>query len=141
MIAAQAKLQVRYSETGAQGFVYHGNYYGWFDMAQQAFLHLHGFSYQQIMDSGVLLLPIDVKSRYYSPAYFGDALTVRMRVRNVSSIKITMDYDVVRDQDDKRIVSSTIVYACVDKEFQPLLFSKALPAVYAALRSVSEQIK
>ncbi|MBQ9941859.1 MAG: acyl-CoA thioesterase [Christensenellaceae bacterium] len=127
------KLTVRYTETGAEGFAYHGNYYGWFDIVQSQFLEENGLSYKRITDAGVHFLPIDVKSRYYAPAYFGDELTVEMKVVALSNVKTTLSYEVTRGKDKALIARSTITYACMDQNFRPLVFKKVLPRLYAAL--------
>jgi len=130
---ATYKLRVRYSDTGAEGFAYHGNYYSWFDIVQSAFLEENGMSYQQLRDAGVHVLPIDVKSRYYAPVYFGDALTVEMRVVAVSNVKTTVNYKITRDADSALVADCTIAYACMSREFRPLVLKKVLPQLYAAL--------
>lgn len=130
---ATYQLRVRYSETGAEGFCYHGNYYNWFDMVQEAFLREHGLSYSQISEAGVHFLPIEVKSKYFSPAYFGEELEVSMQVEAVSNVKTTLSYTVKKIGDNALVVKSTISYACMSKEFRPLIFKQVLPELYRAL--------
>lgn len=128
-------LRVRYSETGAEGFAYHANYYSWFDMVQTQFLEENGLSYQEIAEKGVHFLPIDVKSRYHAPVYFGDTLTVEMKVEALSNVKTTLSYRVTRKSDQASIVQCRITYACMSRDFRPLVLKNALPALYRALQS------
>lgn len=80
MAAAVCTFEVRYSETGAEGFVHHGSYYSWYDMVQNKFLNQVGIPYQTINEAGIRFLPIEMNSRYFAPAYFGDVLTVSMKI-------------------------------------------------------------
>ena len=75
MYAAKYELKVRYSETGAEGYAYHGSYYSWFDMVQSAYLARCGISYAELSAQGLRLTPVKMEARYLAPAFFGDDLT------------------------------------------------------------------
>lgn len=138
MVAATYEVQVKYSEAGAQGFVYHSNYYTWYDLVQYEFLYQNGYSFQDIIEAGVLFTIIDIHSKYYAPASFGDKLKIEMVVRSVTNVKTTVDYVVTRPADGAKIAVSRAIYACVDKNFRPLVFKRALPGLYDALKKVCE---
>lgn len=136
---AEFRLKVRYSETGAEGFAYYGSYNAWYDMAQNAFLEHAGTPYAAILRRGLHFVPIQMNSRFYAPAYFGDDLTVSLRVCNVSSIKAMLEYTIRRDGDGASIATCAAVYACMDADFRPVVFKKELPELYAALCAAVEQ--
>lgn len=135
---AVSKIKVRYSETGAQGFVYHANYYAWFDIVQAEFLRKRGISIKRLEEEGVCFLPIDMQSRYYAPAYYEDELSVGMKVTALSNIKTHVEYEITRERDGALIAKCKATYACVSEGFRPLVLKNALPDLYAALKNAVE---
>lgn len=133
------RFQVRYNETGAEGFVYHANYYTWLDLAQEQFLKENGLSYQEILRSGIHFAPIDIRSKYYAPAYFGDLLKIEMWVRSLSNVKAVLEYKISREADGALVMTSLATYACLGENFRPAVLKKMLPGYYQALERALER--
>lgn len=138
---AEFKTRVRYSETGAEGVAYHGNYYAWYDMAQEQFLRDNGLSYQDISSLGIHFVPIDMHSRFYVPVCFGDELTVSLKIISVSSIKTVMEYRITRDDTGDLVAVCTAICACMSKQMRPLVLKNALPKLYEALKAEADKNK
>ncbi len=138
---AEYRTRVRYAETGAEGVAYYGSYYPWYDMAQEQFLRDNGLSYEVISQSGIHFVPIDMHSRFYTPAYFGEDITVRMKILSVSSIKTVVEYRVTKDATGDVVAVCTAVCACMNKQMRPLVLKKALPKLYEALKAEAEESK
>lgn len=137
---AEFKTRVRYAETGAEGVAYHGHYYAWYDMAQEQFLRDNGLSYEDISQSGIHFVPIDMHSKFYAPVYFGDQVTVSMKIVSVSTIKTVMEYRITKDDSGDLAAVCTAVCACMSKQMRPLVLKNALPKLYEALKAeVSEK--
>lgn len=133
MIAATYKLKVRYNECGPDGFCYHGNYYGWLDMAQNEFLKQHPDIEAEFAASNTHVMPMDVHSRYYAPAFMNDELTVEMRIKQVSNVKVEVEYTIVRDSDGAKIAVCYTKCACMSVSHRPLVMKSVLPKLHQAL--------
>ncbi len=135
MPAASYEVQVRYSETGAQGFVYHANYYSWYELVQYEFLRNRGYSFEDLESSGVLFTITDIRTKFYAPAKFGDRLKIDMYVDDVNKIRMNVRFIITRISDSVKIAESTAVYACVNGNFKPLLLERAIPELYEQIRA------
>lgn len=131
-------IVVRYSETGAMGFVSHSRFYDWFDMIQYEFLRKHGFEYTQLEQKGNMLVTIENSCKFLAPAYLGQELRISMKVKEVTPLKAVFEYDIFRKQDGARISKGHSVHACVDRNFRPVVFEKQLPGLYQLLKQMAE---
>ena len=131
MVAATYKLRVRYNECGPDGFCYHGNYYSWFDMAQKEFLRQHPEANAEYSSSGTHIMPLDTHSRYYVPVF--DELTVELRIKHVSNVRVEVEYTLVRDSDGAKAAVCYTKCACMSVSNRPLVLKTVLPQLYSAL--------
>ena len=99
MKTVEAKISVRYSEVGRQGFAHHAHYLNWFDIGLEAVIKEFGQSYKDVEEQGFFLAPICDKCQYYHPAFYNDELTVRVSIADLSLIKISFTYEIVREKD------------------------------------------
>lgn len=94
MIEHDVQIRVRYSETDQMSYVYYGNYASYFEVARvEAFRHI-GFSYKEMEDAGIMMPVLELKTKYIKPAKYDDLLTIRVRIKQKPSIRITFDYEV-----------------------------------------------
>ena len=83
MITRDIPIRVRYYETDCMGFVHHSNYVRYYETARTEMLRELGMTYPQLEAQGIMLPVIDVQSRYVSPAFDDDLLTVRVTLAEV----------------------------------------------------------
>ena len=76
MITRDIPIRVRYYETDCMGFVHHSNYVRYYETARTEMLRELGMTYPELEAQGIMLPVIDVQSRYVSPAFDDDLLTV-----------------------------------------------------------------
>ena len=92
MIEKDIKVRVRYSETDKMGYVYYGNYAGYFEVARVELLRSLGISYKDLEDDGVMLPVLDFSIKYYKPAYYDDELTIRVKIKELPKIRVHFTY-------------------------------------------------
>jgi acyl-CoA thioester hydrolase len=109
-------IRVRYVETDAQGHVFFGNYYTYFDVAMIEYMRAIGFSYQDLLDSGMDLLYVESLCRHKAPAYFDDVLNVHTRIGKIGHSSVTFDFAVRKAVSDQLVATGHIVAVNVDKE-------------------------
>ena len=124
MITSQTDIRVRYAETDAMGFVYHGNYLPWFELSRVEMLDSLGYPYKQLESEGYLLPVLDVHIRYRRPARFDDRVTVKVIVKEKPIVKIHCEYEITRG--DELLVTGATKHAFINPQGEPVRPPKAL---------------
>ena len=101
MITRDIPIRVRYYETDCMGFVHHSNYVRYYETARTEMLRERGMTYPQLEAQGIMLPVIDVQSRYVSPAFDDDLLTVRVTLAEMPKVKMRFDYEVFRENGER----------------------------------------
>lgn len=110
-------IKVRYVETDAQGHVFFGHYYTYFDVAMIEYMRVIGYSYQDLLDDGMDLLYVESLCRYQAPAYYDEVLSVHTRIGNVGNSSLTFEFSIYKDGgSDQLVATGHIVAVNVDKE-------------------------
>ena len=91
------KIRVWYKETDQMGYVHHSNYICYYEAARSSFMRWLGVSYAEMEARGVMMTILDVQSKYISPAFFEEELTVRLTVRELPSTRFTGFYEVFNE--------------------------------------------
>jgi acyl-CoA thioester hydrolase len=107
-------LRVRYAETDAQGHVFFGNYYTYFDEALLEYMRAIGYSYQDLLDDGMDLLYAESRCQHHAPAYFDDLLDVHARIGSIGHSSLTFEFSIYKDGSDLLVATSHIVAVNVD---------------------------
>lgn len=78
------------------GFVYHGNYLVWLDIARTEHLRRTGVTYKDMEERGVFLAVTEARIRYRLAARYDDVVRVRCWVRDLASRRVVFGYAVER---------------------------------------------
>ncbi len=130
------KIKVRYNETDQMGVVHHSNYYHWFEVARTELLEQLGFPYSEVEKSGVMLPVIESHCYYKNPSKYEDNLTVISQITFLKGVKVSFDYKIIRDDDQKVIAIGQTVHTFIDKQFKPINPKKRIPYLYQILNTV-----
>ena len=120
MNITEVKIRVRYKETDQMGVVHHTNYYTWFEVARTEFMRNTGMNYRQMEENGVMLPLLETHCYYLQGARYDDLVTVRTWVSKYVGIRVTMDYEVIRDEDGALLARGSTVHAFTDINLRPL---------------------
>jgi acyl-CoA thioester hydrolase len=129
MLQSRSQVNVRYAETDMMGVVYHGSYLPWFEIGRTQLLKEHGLPYRQLEADGFFLPVLEVHARYHRPALYDDTLTIVTTMREKPGIRITLEYEVRRD--DALLATGSTVHAFIDRAGRP----SRPPAAFAARMS------
>ncbi len=78
------------------GFVYHGNYLVWLDIARTEHLRRTGVTYKNMEERGVFLAVTEARIRYRLAARYDDVVRIRCWVRDLASRRVVFGYAVER---------------------------------------------
>jgi acyl-CoA thioester hydrolase len=126
----EVKIRVRYKETDQMGVVHHSNYYTWFEVARTEFMRSADMNYRQMEEEGVMLPLLETHCRYLQGAKYDDLITVRTWISKFAGIRLTMEFEVIRDEDGVLLAKGSTVHAFTDTELKPLNIKKKYPEIY-----------
>ena len=119
-LVVQHTFRVRYIETDAMGIVHHSSYLAWMEMGRTEFMRHFGFTYRQLELTGVLLPVLEVKVRYYTPAYYDDELVISTWVEELSRTRLLLSYRIERPADGKLLTEGTTLHTFIGKDGRPI---------------------
>lgn len=118
MIQSRAQVVVRYAETDMMGVVYHGNYLPWFEIGRTTLLKEQGLPYRQLEADGYWLPVLEVTANFRRPARYDDVLTIVTTLREKPSLRIRLDYEVLKD--DVLLATGQSSHAFIDRNGRPV---------------------
>ncbi len=109
-------VRVRYVETDAQGHVFFGHYYTYFDVAMMDYMQAIGYSYQDLLTDGMDLLYVESLCRHHAPAYYDEVLNVHTRIANIGDSSLTWEFSIHKEASHQLVATGHIVVVNVDKD-------------------------
>ena len=118
MLTSRTQIRVRYAETDMMGIAYHGNYLPWLEIGRTELLREHGFPYAELERMGFRLPVLEVNVRYLRPALYDDVLTVETTLAEKPSVRIRLEYRVVRG--DTMLATGHTMHAFLNHQNEPV---------------------
>ncbi len=109
-------IRVRYVETDAQGHVFFGNYLTYFDIGLLEYTRAVGYSYQDMLASGVDMFYVESSCQYKGRAYFDDLLHVHTRIGHIGNTSFAFEFAIFRQPADELIATGRITAVAVDRQ-------------------------
>ena len=101
MYTSDIQIRVRYAETDQMGYVYHGNYAAYFEVARTEAFRKLGISYKELEADGVGMPVGEIRTRFRRPARYDDLLTVRLLLRQpAEGTRVLFEYEIYNDAGD-----------------------------------------
>ncbi|MBN2612923.1 MAG: acyl-CoA thioesterase [Bacteroidales bacterium] len=115
MVTFEIKIRVRYNETDRMGYLHHGVYPVYLEIARTEMLRSLGTSYRQLEDSGILLPVYSLNIDFKLPAFYDDELTVTCEMKMLPVVKLIIGYNVY-NQNGQSICTANSVNAFVNSQ-------------------------
>lgn len=112
-------VRVRYAETDRMGYVYHGNYAQYYEIARVEALRSLGIRYRDLEERGVLLPVLELTSKFIRPAYYDDLLTVHLTVKELPETRVTFHHEIKNESGDTINVGRVTLVFVDGKSFRP----------------------
>ena len=109
-------VQVRYAETDAQGHVFFGNYFTYYDLALTEYFKAVGYSYETLLADGLDFYYVEALCQYKGRAFFDEILHVHTRISKIGTTSFTVEFAVFEENSDRPITTGRIVAVAVDRE-------------------------
>lgn len=113
-------VKVRYAETDQMGVVHHGNYAEYLEIARIDWLQHLGVSYGKLEKEGIMLPVYSMEFRFLKPALFDDVLTIKTRLNNHPSVRISFQYEIYNQEKELITTASTVLVFMDAKTKKPV---------------------
>jgi acyl-CoA thioester hydrolase len=112
-------VRVPFFDLDPAGVAWHGRYFQYFELARCALLENVGYSYEEMIDSGILWPVADTSVRYLRPLLLNQEVTVTACLREWE-LRIVLDYR-VEDDDGVLFTRARTVQVPVDADTHELI--------------------
>ena len=107
-------IQVRFADTDAQGHVFFGEYYTYFDEAMAAYLKEIGFPWHGMVDLGIDMYYVDSGCQFKAPSYFAEILHVHTRINHIGNTSLGFELAIYKEADDTLVATGHLTSVVVD---------------------------
>lgn len=120
-------LKVRYADTDAQGHVFFGTYFTYFDEAVSGYLETIGLPFKKLAELGIDFFYVDAHCQYKGSAVPAELLRADARVERIGNSSIVFACAIHRQKNNQRIADGTVTAVMVDpKTRQPIRVPDAI---------------
>jgi len=111
MFTSETKIRVRYAETDQMGFVYHSNFFPYFEVARAESIRQLGFTYADMEKMGLIMPVVEVQARFLHPALYDDLLTIKTFLKEIPlHHKIEFHHEVFNEKGELHCTGKIILY-------------------------------
>jgi acyl-CoA thioester hydrolase len=111
MYITETQVRVRYAETDQMGFVYHSNFFYYFESSRAESIRQLGYTYADMEKMGVIMPVIEVNCKYLAPARYDDLLTVKTILKELPvHHKIEFHHEVLNEKNQLLAVAKMIIF-------------------------------
>lgn len=113
-------IRVLYGDTDAGAVVYNANYLRYFESGRTEMMREWVCSYREIEELGLVLPVTECFTRYKSPAFYDDLLTIETSISELRKFTCRFNYKITRTNPDRPrptlIAKGYTIHAAVTRE-------------------------
>lgn len=98
------------------GVVYHTHYLDYFEAGRTEALRNLGIRYRDLEAEGIIMPVVNADVRYHAPARYDDELVIRVRFDEIPTVRVPIEYDVCRRNEDKTLTTGHTTLCFMDAE-------------------------
>ncbi|MBF7024155.1 1,4-dihydroxy-2-naphthoyl-CoA hydrolase MenI [Staphylococcus kloosii] len=137
MIYTITEIESRYQETDQMGFIYHGNYPTWFEVARTDYITKLGFSYKDMEDSGIISPVTDLNINYIKSITYPEKVKIKTWVDKYSPLRSLYCYEIYNKAGELATTGSTTLTCIKKSNFKPIRLDKTFPEWHATYKEVA----
>ena len=116
MITHTTTCRVIYGDTDKMGFVYHANYFRWFEIGRSEMFRSLGLAYREIEKRGYFLPISDVGCKFLAPVRYDDLLVIETTLDAGVRGGMKFDYRILSQTDGTAKATGFTRHAFLDKK-------------------------
>jgi len=110
---AMVRIEVPFHDVDPAGYVWHGHYAKYFELARCALLKTFGYNYDAMLQSGYVWPIVDLQVRYLRPLRFGDEVEVQATLIEWE-YRLRIEYAVRSARTQERLTKAVTTQVAVD---------------------------
>ena len=114
MLAHNITIRVRYGDTDKMGYVYHANYFRWFEVGRSEMFRSLGIPYKSIESKGFFLPVSEMHCKFNGPSQYDDILLIETSIDKRYRAGMKFDYQIFSEDGKKRLANGYTKHACMD---------------------------
>ncbi|MEX0929276.1 MAG: thioesterase family protein [Balneolales bacterium] len=104
LISYTHSLRSRYNETDRMGYVYHGRYLEYFEVARTEFIRKTGIPYVGLEDAGIMLPVINAEIRYRKPVRYDELIKITVHIYSWPDVRFVTYYEIHTEGTDPHVL-------------------------------------
>ncbi|NPA45772.1 MAG: acyl-CoA thioesterase [Chlorobi bacterium] len=112
-------IRTRYAETDQMGYIHHGVYPVYLELARIEWLKTFGISYKQMEINGILLPVYQMKIKYFKPLTFDQEIKVYVRLKTLRGPRLQFAYE-IRDENNVKTTEATVELVFTNRRGKPI---------------------
>ncbi len=121
MFTHTTKIRVRYGETDQMGYMYYGNYAGFFEVGRVEMLRSIGLTYKWMEETGIMMPVLELKCRYLKPAFYDEEISIKVTMEKMPGVKIHFKYELFNEKEELIHIGETLLAFINMKTGRPCL--------------------
>lgn len=130
--------KINYYETDKMGIVHHSNYIRFLEEARCFYLDQIGLPYESLEKHGIMIPVLNVSCTYKNPVTFNDTLLIKVIIKDLSVVKMSVSYEVLNKATKDIVIESKTKHCFTDTNLKPINLKKYYPEAYEKLLSIKE---
>ncbi|MEX0684962.1 MAG: thioesterase family protein [Balneolales bacterium] len=114
LISYTHSLRSRYSETDRMGYVYHGNYLEYFEVARTEFIRNTGFPYAELEDQGIMLPVFNAELQYRKPIRYDELMYIHVHIFSWPTVRFPTYYEITTETSNEPYVVGKVELCFLD---------------------------
>lgn len=111
MYTTETQIRIHYALTDQMGVVYHGHYAQFYEIGRGESIRELGYTYKDIEAMGIIILVVDIHSRFLRPAKYDDLITVKTTLREIpTNHKIIFNSEIYNQTDELLNTGAVTLY-------------------------------
>ncbi|MCA1666060.1 MAG: acyl-CoA thioesterase [Thermomicrobia bacterium] len=130
-----ALVRTRYAETDQMGFIYHSNFFAYFEIGRCELVRATGMTYADLETRGVQMPIRECGAQFRVAARYDDLLAIGTRVEMLTGVRIRFGYQVHRIEDGvaTHLATGFTDHLFIDRAGRPTRVHKR-PEIWPALQ-------
>lgn len=123
VLAAEKRIEIRFSEVDMMNIVWHGSYPLYLEDAREAFGDKYGLSYKLYIKENIFAPIVKMSMEYKHPLRFGMEPVVKITYRPTESAKIIFDYEILDPDSGMVFLTARSTQVFMDRNYKLLWYS------------------
>ena len=123
------EIKIYYEDTDAGGVVYYANYFKYFERGRTELLRELGVDLAELRRGGAQFVVRTAAAEYLSPALYGDTLTLKTTVTDLTGATVTFEHGLWRKGEEKPLATGTVTLASVNDAGRPTALPEKMKKV------------